>query len=322
MGNFDLDSLRNLAQEELDQQENKNQNGVPLVYPGKKGTIRVKLLANYKGGILQRRIFRHNIGKEKIPCFKQYGQDCPICKAINDTEAVSKDSAWRKYGAKPRGICYAQLIDYDKLYEADENTPARGSLVLLMYPQTIYTEINRFISEAGENLEKLIDVNDGFTIEITNNGANSNPRYSTKIYPYGTTKSFETSVVDGKTVTGEEKFEDFMTNEVPNLLDAIVPKDLTEEMIEKAKAAAEAITEEYFGENAVLNPEESEEHQTHNNNKRDAEETTIADIASDPEQESSSEQSDNKKPECFGSYSDGDKCMVCPFETDCIVETE
>ena len=85
---FDLSKLQKLAQEEIDERNSREDRGdrMKMVYIGMPGKFRVKLLYNEKSGLLQRRISRHIVGKDKIPCLSMFGEECPICKAINEAE--------------------------------------------------------------------------------------------------------------------------------------------------------------------------------------------------------------------------------------------
>lgn len=352
MSSFDLSKVRQLAQEEIDAKNERSQGSsegskYPLVYPAQNGKLVVKLLFNIKSGTVQRKLVRHNGEKEKIPCLQQmYGVECPICSSINQVEqTMGKEmGAWRKYGYKARGICYAQIIDHEATYFNGENEPKKGDIVLLMYPVSVYDDINRIILDAGEHLEELVAQNEGLPIVINRSlKGNGIPEYSTSVYPYGKKKSFEDSseVIDGNAVikTGDQKFEEVL-NEIPNLNESMgVPQYQEDSTIEKANALGETIIQEYMG-SKVVNPSEpqgtqfaSEIPQNMFNNPQQSQvnEQTQAQVVTPsttvPVNNQVSETIVNgpvqsatigNHPECFGKHKDNDKnCLMCPMEDDC-----
>lgn len=353
MSGFDLSKVRQLAQEEIDAKNERSQgnsegNRYPVVYPAQNGKLTVKLLYNIKSGIIQRKLVRHN----KVPCLQQmYGVECPVCTSINQVEqTLGKEmGAWRKYGYKVRGICYAQIIDHEATYFNGENDPKNGDIILLMYPLSVYDEINRIIVDSGEHLEELVAQNEGLPIVITRSmKSNGIPEYSTSVYPYGKKKSYEDSseVVDGKAIvkTGEQKFEEIL-NELPNLNEALgIPEYQDDATIEKANALGETIIQEYMG-SKVVNPSEphgtqfasevsqnmfgSQQSQLEEAN-RQAQAQAVVQTTTQPIPNNEAVQETTvvngpvqsatlgNHPECFGKHKDNDKnCLLCPMEDDC-----
>lgn len=362
MSSFDLSKVRQLAQEEIDAKNERSQGNnegsrYPLVYPAQNGKLVVKLLFNIKSGTVQRKLVRHNGEKEKIPCLQQmYGVECPVCASINQVEqTMGKEmGAWRKYGYKARGICYAQIIDHEATYFNGENDPKKGDVVLLMYPVSVYDDINRIILDAGEHLEELVAQNEGLPIVINRSlKGNGIPEYSTSVYPYGKKKSFEDSseIVDGKAVvkTGEQRFEELL-NEIPNLGEAMgVPQYQEDSTIEKANALGETIIQEYMG-SKIVNPSESQGTQFANDvpqnmfssqpvdvqqaqleeANRQAQAQAVVQTTTQPIPNNRAVQETTvvngpvqsvtigNHPECFGKHKDNDKnCLMCPMEDDC-----
>lgn len=318
-----LKALQSLAQNELNEaNERKNNEGgdrIPLVYPVHNGVMRLKFLFKEEAGIVQKKIIRHNIGKEKIACMSMYGEDCPICNEIRRVEdQYGKDcGVYSKYGYKVRGISYAVLVDYDDGMFSESNDPKKGDLILFMYPPSLYNEINNIIVRSGENIESLIASNYGKTIEIKRSQKiGGYPEYSINVYPYGEEKIKET----------DEEWEEFVNN-IPNLKDSMTPANPTEELREKVKAAVEAISVEYASNN-VMNPNDKDEdskvtnveNKNENNGKPISSE--VKDESEDipinkPEPEDSTS---SGNPSCFGCHSDTEnKCLICPVEADCIL---
>lgn len=231
-----------------------------------------------------------------------YGEDCPICAAIKNAEdEYGKEcGAWSKYGYKTRGISMAILVDHDAGMFSDKNSPKKGDLILLMYPPTLYNKINEIIVKSGSHLEDLVVNNDGKTIEITRKQKNGGfPEYDVSVYAYG----------DEKIKDSDEEFDSILDN-LQNLNDSLVPNYPNDEIREKVRAAAESIDVEYSS-GRVLNPNNPPKEDTDNSIKAD-QNGSIAN--------SYDNSSDNsEKPDCFGNHCDESKCLVCPFECDCMI---
>lgn len=320
---MDLSKLQQLAQTEIDadnERGSNNNNGIKLVYPIENGTFRIKLLYKEESNCIQRKVIRHTIGKDKVPCLSMYGQDCPICEAIRNAEdRLGKDcGAYQKYGYKVRGITYAVLMDHDNGMFKDKDSPKKGDLILFMYPPSMYKEINELIVKAGEHIEDLVAKNDGNTIEISRSQKSGGfPEYKINIYPYGTEKFLET----------DDEYLDFIAN-LPNINDALVPSNPTEEILEKVRASAESIEIEY-SQNSVLNPNDPS---SVNNSQSESEveeqkkESAIDNAMNPPEEvtagiETTTTETSGEIPECFGNHDDSaTKCLVCPMETDCLLK--
>jgi hypothetical protein len=324
MKKFDLSKLKQLAGNEVEEANNKKSNSsdYPLVYPGENGTFRVKLLYNPKADLLQRKIIRHTVGKNKMPCLSVYGEDCPICEAVNNAEnkCGKECGAFRKYGYKTRGICFAVLMDYDDGMFKDG--PNKGDVILLMYPVTLYNKFNEIIMKSGEHLENLVASNYGKTIEITRSQKSGGfPDYNASVYPYGDEKVRET----------DEEFEKLL-DELPNLNERMIPANPTEEDRQKVAAAVETINAEFIN-SSVINPNQEPEsvsqHQTETTSSISGDrpanvqktEQHTEEVPNSP-QPVSQEMTNNTsgKPECFGCHSDTEqKCLICPCEPDCVL---
>lgn len=334
MSSFDLSMVMQLAQEEIDAKNERanysenSGNNYPLVYPAHNGKLTVKLLFNPKANIVQRKITRHN----KVPCLQMYGLDCPVCSAISQVEeAKGKEmGAWNKYGYKVRGMCYAQIIDHDPSYFTGDKDPKKGDIVLLMYPKSVYDDINNLFIDSGANLDKLVASNEGYPVVITRSmKANGFPEYNTSI-SIGTVKSFDT----------DEEFDNKI-KDIPNLNETICPNLQTEKVLEEAKAMGETIIQEYMS-TMIVNPDVhtqgqqptpqtvAQVQQEQVNAQAQAQvvyQTTT--VASEPVQATintqvpqGSSNSSQDIPDCYGKHEDnGKKCMLCPFEDDCFNKT-
>lgn len=303
-----LKELQNNAQKEIDENNeigNNNNSGYKLLYPHENGSFRIKLIFNEKSSLLQRKIVRHKI--DKLPCLSMYGQDCPICQEIrNAEESAGKDcGAFQKYGYQVRGISYGVLLSHDKGMFEKQNDPKDGEVVLFMYPISLYNQINEEIVKSGDFIESLVGSNNGKVFEITRSQKGNGPiDYSAHVYAYGDMKVRET----------EEEFEELL-QEIPSLAEAIVPANLTEENLQKTRAAAETISAEYIS-GKVMNPKDESTAETP---KREENNGQSLAGAMNPPEDSSSSSSDDGKPDCFGNHSDDNKCLACPYECDCLI---
>lgn len=340
MSSFDLSMVMQLAQDEIDAKNERGNysessgNNYPLVYPIKNGKLTMKLLFNPKAGIVQRKIIRHG----KVPCLQMYGMECPVCSAISQVEEVKgKDAgAWSKHGYKVRGICYAQIIDHDPAYFTDDKDPKKGDIVLLMYPKSIFDDINNLFIDSGANLDQLVASNEGFPIVITRSmKSNGFPEYNTSI-SIGKVKSFQT----------DEEFNDKLA-EIPDLNETIVPKFQSDKVLEDAKALGETIVQEYMSSSMATPPPPAQQsfiQQTETFPKVDPQAPAVSNPLNNPTssatpapvQQSTTVQQQpvveqatvtattnaapntGSKPACFGQHKDNDKqCLICPFDDEC-----
>lgn len=335
MLNIDLGTLQKKMSEELAEtnKSNSEDSGYPLVYTGQNGKLTVRLLYNIKMGGLQKKIIRHasSDGKTKVACLQSYGEDCPICEAIKNVETnKGKDAGCQiKYGYKIRGICFAQIVDHEATYFTEENSPKKGDVVMLMYPKTVYDQLNKLIVDAGPNVAKILGSNSSIpaVIERTQKGKDF-PKFTVSLYPYGESKAYST----------DAEYESVL-NELPNLAEAFTPIKPTEELRTSARAVAEAITAEYFG-SQIINPiiPQAQVAQTPKvvtplpetddlpfemdmaeptNVKKET--VTVSQVV----EEVVNKPNTSGKPNCFGKHDDGsDKCTDCKFECDCVMAME
>lgn len=320
---FDFKAMQQKMSQELantkSYSENSEGTGLPLVYLGQNGKMVTKLFYNPKMGGLQRKITRHPIdaeGKAKVPCLKEmYGEDCPICETIkNIKQAKGDDCGVGKYAYKARGICYAQLIDFDPVYCSEQNDPNKGDTVMLMYPVTLYNKVNQLMVDAGDNVGKLIASNSGFATIFSRSQTGKKYEYNVTLDALrGEVKSYDTA----------DQYEDALSN-LPNLNDAFVPSMPNDEIRNKVKAASEAIMQEFLG-SAIVNPGDSAKEVTAPPPEFDNDDELPFEIEDEDEvvaktvEATSTIEANGNKP-CFGKHKDGDaNCMNCPMECDCIV---
>lgn len=321
---IDLNRLKEQAQVEEQESNSRSNNGsngdYRVVYPGENGKLTVKLLFNLKSETVQRKITRHDTGKFKVACLEQYGEDCPACKAVQEAETNrgKEAGAFRKYGWKVRGLCFAQIIDHEATYFTKDGDPKKGDIVILQYPRTVYDLINKIIIDSINQGVNLVSENEGIpiVIERTQKG-NAFPSYNAYLFPYGSRKSFE----DDAEKTGEQKFDELLES-LPDLSETMIPKHPTEEVRKQIKALADTINQEYAIGNGVVNPgdkvPEKKEEQPSSGNLGDLGKPQESKPEEKTESDSVPVQNNGSKPECYGHHKNGEKkCMLCPLEEDC-----
>ena len=319
---IDLNRLKLQAEEEQAESESKSGGDrypYKIVYPGLNGKLTLKLLYSVKSETVQRKIIRHDSGGgPKVVCLAQYGEDCPVCKAIKEVETnYGKDSGvFRKYGYKTRGLCYVQIIDHDSAYFTRENDPQKGDTVLLQYPITVYNDINRIIIDSISNNVNLISENEGAPIVIERSQKGKGfPEYKTYLFPYGSKKSFE-DTADRK---GTEIFDDMLSGLEP-LNDMVVPNLPSEDIREKAQELANTILQEFSG-TTVVNPGDSKEPPAPQERVTD-QSTNLGDIGNAVPEQGMTPTKSGDVPECFGNHEDNaKKCMLCPYEDECFIKS-
>lgn len=327
---FDLKALiGNIEKEvkESEASESSGNNGPKILYPFHDGDLKLRILFNPKSNTVQRRIVRHNAGKGKVPCLQVYGEECPVCKAISDVEnCVGKEcGVFNKYGYQTRGICYAQVVDAPAEYLKGDGAISIGEIVLFMYPKSLYTLFNEIMLKYTNVLDDIIAKNRSNPFVISRKTKKGGfPEYTVILEPFAS-NAFEDKVEDGKVVaTGDEIYEEALNN-LPNLLESIVPRYPDENTRTSTKTLAETIVEEYMNSN-VVNPHDDEQKNTQDTTESSVSKSpsSIADSVPTPAASSSSPEApsasdDPNNPDCLGKYEAGNrKCMLCIKEVDCM----
>lgn len=209
-----------------------------IVYPSE-GTLTIRLLYNVKSGLIVRKILRHTVGENKIPCMQMYGykkDDCPICATLKSIEAANNQvpsGSW----AKPRFIAYAQYIR--STYKIDNLK--EGDVFILMGPKTLYEGIQNFISNISanvKNLEECFMNYESNTMTVTRDHDNT---YQFMINPYDKYKSADS----------QEAFDKLLDN-VDDLSHTVVSAEPTDEINKQVKAAAEELRKKYLDGRVIM----------------------------------------------------------------------
>ena len=235
---FDLSAVTTQAQNVPDFGNSNNESEqrtykYPLVYPGQPGILKVKLLFNPKAGTVSRLVNNHKINKgAKVPCMRTWDQECPICKALKDIENATgtEHSSLRSFS---RAISFAQIVNDD--YPLDN--AKKGDIVLLMYPWTVYRDIQQIIKQARtqEELTALVASNEGYVFNI--NHGNDN-RYSTQIDPFTRHRTCDT----------DEEFEELL-NGLDSLNEQYRPSAPTESQLNRINEVAKELRDTFLAPN-------------------------------------------------------------------------
>lgn len=294
--------------------------GYKLVYP-QDGELKVKLLYNPKSGIVMRLTNRHMIGDSRVPCLSQYGKTCPVCQVVSAIEntAPNTPDLWKMKNTR-RAIMYAEYLSSTYSISSDEKfNPKKGEVVLLMVPFMVYADLNKIMSDAGNDITELISENTGKVISISRYVEKGRTKYSTSI----------DGVIDShKTCDTDEEYDNLLMS-LPDLNTKVVPAEFTQEIGKKAEDLARDLSNIYIS-NRVSSPVQSATEPT----------TQVIDGMTytkingkwvmkqdnSPEHNSpsintnvSNNQVDNSNhPSCFGHYDENSsKCMICSDEFDC-----
>ena len=231
---FNLENVLAQAAQVTQQQEESSSGGMKLIYP-QMGTLKVRLLYNNAAGVVMRKFERHTINKQKVVCLQNYGMDCPVCKMIDNIQNATGADLWQMKRTT-RGIAYAEYIDSDYKWDDPKNAPAKGEIVILMFPWTIYTDLNRLISSAGQNIYSLIASNVGGVFKISRWSENKQTKYRAEIDPFDQ---------QHQTRATEEEYQKLLMD-LPSLNDKFVPVEPNDNIIKAAQSMADELNKEYL----------------------------------------------------------------------------
>lgn len=241
-GGFDLSQVMNQAVQIKEKSNNNNNEGPRLVYPGQ-GVLKVKLLFNPGSGLVSRRVVRHNVAGTKVPCLGELGHTCPICQTMTAIQNSKGLDLWQMK-ASTRGISYAQYVGSEGYDWGQSGAPQVGELILLMYPWTIYAEINRIIADAGQQAEVIVAKNTGKILKISRWVEGNQTKYKAELDALGG---------DYQSFPTDDEFNKFLMN-TPNLNDnKMMPTAVSDTLLAQAKDISEQLHAQYLGQ-VVLNP--------------------------------------------------------------------
>lgn len=234
---FDLSAVTAQAQQVSDQGSGSSSGSrdfrYPLVYPGAPGTLQVKLLFNPKAGTVSRLINNHKINGVNVPCMRTWDQECPICKALQDIKNATGDDH-PQLRSTTRALSLVQIAGDG--YPLPEGVK-KGDIVLLMYPWTVYKDIQQIIGQARsqEELATLVASNEGMVFNI-NHGTDN--RYTTQTDPFARFT----------TCQSEEEFEALL-NGLESLNEQYRPSAPTEDQMNAVNDAAQELRTTFLSQN-------------------------------------------------------------------------
>ena len=300
-----LKEISNASEKEYKKQEKTYK--YKVLYPSE-GTLNVRLLFNPKSGLITRLINRHNINGNKIPCIATYTSknDCPICKAIWQAEELGITVPY-KIKSKVRAVMYVQFHSANY----DVGDIKKGDIILLMVPWSVYTSIQKFITDLSaypDALDKAFGSPEYnvFTIEK----GPSNTDWSARLNPVITIKSAESV----------DEFET-MLDDIDSLYDAVnnIHETPTESDMNIINDAADQLRNMLISsqndevEDSIVNPNKEPESVTSMINNFNAQSDKLSE----------------NKPECYmkgyvpETSTDPTKvvqkiqCKMCQYKTEC-----
>ena len=234
---IDLNNVLAQAAQVAQEQEERDGSGMKLVYP-QNGTLKVRLLYNQKSGVVMRKFERHKINGQQITCLTNFAQECPVCKMLDNIQNAKGVDLWQ-LKRTTRGIAYAEFVESDYKWDNPQNAPTKGEIVLLMFPWTIYTDLNRLISSAGQNIYNLIASNIGGVFKISRWVEKGQTKYRAEIDPFDN---------QHQTCATDAEYQKLITD-LPSLNEKFVPLEPDDKIIKSAQTTAEELNKEYLSPN-------------------------------------------------------------------------
>lgn len=244
---FDFQAAVAAANAVVEKAQNSGSGGsnyaYPLVYPQCGSTIVFRPLFNPASGQILRLVNRH----EKVACLRTYGQDCPICKVMQQVKDITgQDPFGRTKASRSRGVCFAQFISSTVPIDKGNN---RGNLqpgetILMMFPWSVYSQINAVIQAAAQTPtgmdQAFSHAAQGLYLQIT---VTQDFKYTTTNVPF---MSFPTQMND-------DQFMEFL-DKMPSLNEQVLPATVTEEVQKQVNEYSEAIYRQYVAPRLAQNP--------------------------------------------------------------------
>lgn len=329
---FDLSQVLRNAEEIKANNENEGSgSNMKLLYT-LDGDLKVKLLFNPASGLVTRKIDRHTVGGTKVPCMTMYGGSCPVCKQVETIQNTKGLDLW-KLKKTTRGLAYAQYIESNYKWSKPEDQPRAGEIVLLMFPWTVYKDINKLIAEAGAQAESVVASNTGRIVKISRYKDGNQVKYSTSIDAWA--QPFTSCEPQGDK-SGDQVFEEMLTS-MQSLNEKICPPAITDDVVTKCKEVSDTLYREYLQGSVdmyVPTPQPSYVPPTTAPADFNPQQPNFApqqtnfapqqpnNFAPQPPNTFAPQQSSQPNyPECFGQANSGNvdknKCLICPFEVHC-----
>lgn len=309
---FDFSKATQSAHDAASSSGGNNEFKYKLVYPDE-GSMTLKLLFNPASGLLMRKISRHTIGDEKVPCLEMYGMKCPLDEVIKEIRATKGDNAlsWQ-YDSVFRSLGYAQYIDSSYHAKMENNGIGKGDVILLMSPWTVFKGISNIVNTAAENpenLRQLMASNEGIVIRVQ--------------CTRGTRVEYQVAVDPFQKYTScpsEAEFEKLLT-ELPSLNSAMYPETVSPEIIKKVGDLAIYMNQKYLGSSIAPVSAAAMQMSPPANlgQAMGLQNTSAANTFVPPQQPPQGNPASTGNPTCMGMFGqvDSSKCLLCPSEFNC-----
>lgn len=286
---FDLSDVLNTAKEvsKAGGSSKNSENGFSnyrYLYPAV-GTLKVKLLYNPKSNMLGRITKKHVVDQSRAICLSMYNHECPVCKILKDIKNAVGQDMW-KFNARVRAVTFAQYVgSTNYTWTKDNPEPKVGEVVILMYPWSVYQDVNRLLVNCGANASQLIATNVGKVVNLSRWQENGMTKYKCEVDAFA--PDFQSS-------DSEEAFEELLKG-LPSLEEINCPAEISDEIIKTTNELAETLSRDY------LKPANSAPVQISNAYQVKA-----------PEPAVSAPVPSTKDFPCIGNYNPSDpKCIAC-----------
>lgn len=308
---YNFDSVTSQAKQVVESSNSTGGYKYSLLYPNT-GTVNVRLLFNPSSGLITRLIHRHTIGDNKVPCMKTWGEECPICKLINEIEGATGLSLG-SLKSKSRGISLVQFINATYPVGTQKSPINPGDVILMMYPWSVYKALNEYIAQIASTPTGMIEAFtklEAYAVGITKTADN---KYQVVPNPYMKYRS--------PGVNTDEEFCKFIES-IESLSDQILPVAPTEEVVNSINLAVETLTNQYLNVSPTVVPGSysNAEPTTFNMaspNIPTNTPPTIEDLQELPFDMHAPVNTTMPTPACFGKHVGSPACMMCPAELSC-----
>lgn len=327
---YDFTALAKQAQDAINNSNNANNTSFKyaLVYPGQ-GDLSVRLLYNPASSLVSRLISRHNIQSGnstiKVPCLRTYGQECPICKVLKDIKAATGQEL-TSFRSQTRAISFAQYVSSSYNINEGRSTPINpGDVILLMYPWTVYGDIQSYISEVASTPSGMTEAftrASGYVTKITRGSDNKYTVTNSPFSKFESAKSDEEflKIIEGVESLNEQVLSSAITEEMTAQINGVVNDLTTRYLVPQAPQVPTYGQPMNAGQVYAQQPPQYPQ-QTMNvgpNMTMPTQAQYPPNPQSAPVMQSPNVAPQSANPECFGKYDpSSDTCLICPNELSC-----
>jgi len=266
--NIDYEQIHATAKKAV---ESSAVRGIPIIFPKASGSnagfYKVKLFVNPSTpNVVWRKVVTHKFDEETFPCLTNYGLECEFCNVYKSRSNLVAENFLL---LRKRYIIYGYLLETN----VPDHSQFKDSIVILSYVEYLHNILMEEFSKSLEITKELLGKR-GRPIIISNDPS-IRFRYTLEI---------SKEVVD---------ISDKLNINIPSLLDAVVPAEISNEIINTVKRK----TQDFIKYTDILIKAKT-------SNIPTAEKVV---------------KSTNTKPDCFGKHNSFNvECLSCPVELECI----